>query len=115
LIERQNSSSISPDFSASDGLPAERGLALHDEGGFGLRHRRLPFRGALERVREFARGRKALVGILGQCFATTRSNSGDRATLIDDGIGGSSWMIFFATVQAPSPVNGFWPVRTGTG
>src|SRR2546428_6754214 len=42
------------------------GVARDDDGGFGLRYRGLPFRGALERVREFARGRKALVGMLRQ-------------------------------------------------
>ncbi len=42
------------------------GLARYDEGGFDLRHRRLAFGCTLERLGEFARGRKALVGILRQ-------------------------------------------------
>ena len=33
------------------------------------------------------------------------------ALLSEDGSGGSSWMIFFAIVHAPEPVNGFSPVR----
>jgi hypothetical protein len=48
---------------------------------------------------------------LASALFTTASKYGVTALLSDDGSGGSSWMIFFAIVQAPPPVNGFSPVR----
>jgi len=38
---------------------------------------------------------------------TTVSNSCVTALFSDEASAGSSWMIFFAMVQAPEPVNGF--------
>jgi hypothetical protein len=48
---------------------------------------------------------------LDSALLTTASKSGVMALLSDEGSGGSSWMIFFAIVHAPEPVNGFSPVR----
>ena len=44
-------------------------------------------------------------------FLMMASNSGEIFVFSRDGMTGSSWMIFFAMVQAPEPVNGFSPVR----
>ncbi len=46
-----------------------------------------------------------------RALLTTASKIGVTALLRVDGAGGSSWMIFFAIVHAPLPVNGFSPVR----